>query len=296
MSKLLTPDQVEKYRSDGFVYPVDVMAADEARRYLGELEAAEQLQGKLLVKGSNFKPHLLFKWADELAHHQKILDAVEDLIGPDIRLLSSTVFPKRPGDGAFVGWHQDGTYFALQPDDLQVAAWVALSDAPIESGCMEMVTGSHLLGQLSHAEASAEKHMLSLGQTVNAPFATEHTEFMALKAGQISLHHTHAIHRSGPNTTSFRRVGVTLTFVPAHVAVRATVKPSAALVRGTDRWHYFQDEPRPQVDYGEKEREFAQYANSLFRAVYDEERPRYRQTTTNTTDPAVMAAPGKNHG
>ena len=70
----------------------------------------------------------------------------------------------------------------------------------------------------------------------------------------------------------------TLTFVPAHVAVRAKVKPSAALVRGTDRWHHFQDEPRPQVEFGEKEREFQQYANSLFRAIYDEERPRYQRT------------------
>ena len=70
---------------------------------------------------------------------------------------------------------------------------------------------------------------------------------------------------------------MTLTYVPAHVAVRAKVKPSAALVRGTDRWRNFQDEPHPQVDYGEKEREFQQYANSLFRAVYDEERPRYQQ-------------------
>lgn len=279
MTRLLTGEQVAKYRNDGFVYPVDVMNGAEARHYLEALEAAEALQGKQLVKGSNFKPHLLFKWADELAYHPRILDAVEDLIGPNIRILSSTVFPKNPGDGAFVDWHQDGTYFALEPDDQQVAAWLGLSDAPVESGCMEMALGSHRLGQLSHAEVSSEKHMLSLGQTVNAPFQKDKTEFMPVKAGQISLHHTHTIHRSGPNTTSFRRVGVTLTYVPAHVAVRAKVKPSAALVRGSDRWNYFQDEPRPQVDYGEKERTFHQYANALFRAVYDQERPRYRTAT-----------------
>ena len=280
MPKLLTGQQIAKYRRDGFVYPVDVLSGADAQRYLRELEAAETLQGKLLVKGSNFKPHLLFKWADELAHHPKVLDAVEDLIGTDIRILSSTVFPKKPGDGTFVDWHQDGTYFALEPDDVQVAAWVALSDAPVESGCMEMAVGSHKSGQLSHAEVSSEKHMLSLGQTVNAAFHKDKTEFMPLKAGQISLHHTHTIHRSGPNTTSFRRVGVTLTYVPAYVAVRAKVKPSAALVRGTDRWHHFEDEPRPQIEYGERERAFQQYANSLFRAIYDEERLRYHDTRT----------------
>ena len=277
MPKLLTQAQIEKYNSDGFVYPIDVMTRELAQAYLQRLEATEALQGKQLIKGSNFKPHLLFKWADELAYHPKILDAVEDLIGPNIRILSSTVFPKMPGEGTFVDWHQDGTYFALEPDNIQLAVWLALSDAPVESGCMEMSVGSHRLGQLSHAEVSSEKHMLSLGQTVNVPLTKDRTEFMPLRAGQISVHHTHTAHRSGPNTASFRRVGVTLTYVPAHVAVRAKVKPSAALVRGTDRWRNFEDEPRPQVDYGEKEREFQQYANSLFRAVYDEERPRYQQ-------------------
>ena len=275
MTKLLTRAQVENYTRDGFVYPVDVMTADEAQSYLNRLEASEVLQGKALVKGSNFKPHLLFKWADALAYHPKILDAVEDLIGTDIRILSSTVFPKNPGEGSFVDWHQDGTYFALQPDDVQVAVWLALSDAPVESGCMEMAIGSHRLGQLSHAEVSSEKHMLSLGQTVDAPFRKDNTQFMPLKAGQMSLHHTHTAHRSGPNMASFRRVGVTLTYVPAYVAVRAKVRPSAALVRGADRWHNFEDEPRPMIDFGAAEQAFQQRANSLFRGVYDEERLRY---------------------
>lgn len=277
MPKILTEQQVSKYGDDGFVYPITVMSADEAHAYLMELEAAEAQQGKLLVKGSNFKPHLIFKWADRLAYHPKILDAVEDLIGPDIRILSSTVFPKKPGDGTFVDWHQDGTYFALEPDNVQVAAWLALSDAPVEAGCMEMVAGSHRLGQLNHKEVASEKHMLSLGQTVNAEFKQDQTEFMPVKAGQISLHHTHTIHRSGPNNSTWRRVGVTLTYVPASVRVRASTKPSAALVRGVDKWHNFVEEPRPTVDRGVAELAFQAHANSLFRTIYDEERPRYQQ-------------------
>ena len=276
MPKLLSQSQVDKYQSDGFVYPIEVMSREQAGQYLKRLEASEELQGKRLVKGSNFKPHLIFRWADELAYHPRILDAVEDLIGPNIRILSSTVFPKMPGDGTFVDWHQDGTYFALEPDNEQVAVWLGLSDAPVESGCMEMAVGSHKLGQLSHAEIASEKHMLSLGQTVNAPFAKDRTEFTPVRAGQISLHHTHTIHRSGPNTSSWRRVGVTLTYVPAHVRVRVGVRPSAALVRGTDTWHYYVDEPRPQIDRGEAECAFQAQANALFRAVYDAERKRYQ--------------------
>ena len=277
MPKILSPEQIAKYERDGYAYPIDVMSAQDAQSYLTRLEASEAQQGQQLVKGSNFKPHLIFKWADELAYHPRILDAVEDLIGPNIRILSSTVFPKMPGTGAFVDWHQDGTYFALEPDNLQLAVWVALSDAPIEAGCMEMVVGSQKLGQLNHREVASDKHMLSLGQTVDDPFRRDNTEFMPLKAGQMSIHHTHTIHRSGPNQSAWRRVGVTLTYVPAQLKVRASVKPSAALVRGVDPWKNFEDEPRPGIDLGEAERRFQEHANALFRGVYADERQRYQR-------------------
>jgi non-heme Fe2+,alpha-ketoglutarate-dependent halogenase len=285
MPKILTLEQVANYQRDGYLYPVDVMSAQEAHGYLERLEASEAQQGQQLVKGANFKPHLIFKWADELAYHPRILDAVEDLVGPNIRILSSTVFPKMPGTGAFVDWHQDGTYFALEPDNLQLAVWVALSDAPVEAGCMEMAVGSHRLGQLSHREVVSEKHMLSLGQTVDDPFKRDDTEFMPLKAGQMSIHHTHTIHRSGPNRSSWRRVGVTLTYVPAQLKVRASVKPSAALVRGVDAWRNFEDEPRPRVDLGEEELRFQEHANALFRGVYADERQRYQKG--QATEPAA---------
>jgi non-heme Fe2+,alpha-ketoglutarate-dependent halogenase len=275
MAKKLTAAQIEKYRTDGYVYPVDMMSAADAGKYLAALEASERVQGAPFAKGRNFKPHLMFKWADELARHPVILDAVEDLIGPNIRALSTTVFPKPPGSDAYVGWHQDGTYFALEPDDVEVAVWVTLSDAPIESGCMEMQVASHRRGQLHHAEIQSDKNMLSLGQTVAEKFQTGATEFMPLKAGQASLHHTHTIHRSGPNRVDYRRVGVTLTYVPADVRVRTTFKPTAALVRGVDTWGTFGDEPRPQVDYGDAERAFQEHANMLFRKIYEEEKPRY---------------------
>ena len=85
-----------------------------------------------MTRGHNFKPHLLFPWVDEIVHAPAVLDAVEDLIGPDIRLFHLSVWPKDPGSGAYVSWHQDATYFALDPV-CHVTAWVALTDAPVEA-------------------------------------------------------------------------------------------------------------------------------------------------------------------
>ena len=279
MPKKLSTEQIARYHNDGYLSPINVMTTGEAKVLLDQLTMSERLQQGELTKGRNFKPHLIFQWADRLVRHPAILDAVEDLIGPNIRVLSTTVFPKKAGDGAFVGWHQDGTYFGLVPNNVEVAAWVALSDASIESGCMEMQVGSHKLGQLHHSETSDAQHMLSLGQTVAEEYQRGASNFTPLRAGEMSLHHTHTIHRSGPNKAQHRRVGVTLTYIPAEASVRGGLKPSAALVRGADHWHTFEDEPRPQFDMGPDELKFQAYANELFRAVYNQEKKIYERTS-----------------
>ena len=135
MPKLLTADQVQAYERDGFVYPIDVLDADEVRGHRQELEHWERQRGALIDFPEKSKSYLLFNWADQLVHHPRILDAVEDLIGPDILVYHSTLFVKEARTAAFVRWHQDSTYFYLDPH-LHVTAWVALSDASVEAGCM----------------------------------------------------------------------------------------------------------------------------------------------------------------
>src|SRR5271170_5620064 len=187
MGKQLTDAQIAQYERAGFVFPIDAFSTDQARRYRGAMEGFERAQGAELTKGQNFKPHLLFTWVDEIVHHPAILDAVEDLIGPNIRLFHLSVWPKNARDPAFVGWHQDATYFGLEPA-LQVTAWVALTDASIEAGCMEVIPGSHQLGQLHHAEQLDSTHnLLSRGQTITASFDRSTTEYMPVRAGQFSL-------------------------------------------------------------------------------------------------------------
>src|SRR6266571_1595673 len=177
MRKKLSDDQIAHYHRDGFLFPVEAFSGDEARRCLECLEVFERNQGQEFGKGHNFKPHLLFTWVDEIVHHPAVLDAVEDLIGPDIRLFHLSVWPKKARDPAYVSWHQDATYFGLEPA-LQVTAWVALTDASIEAGCMEVIPGSHKLGQLHHAErADATHNLLSRGQTITAELDTSRTEF-----------------------------------------------------------------------------------------------------------------------
>jgi non-heme Fe2+,alpha-ketoglutarate-dependent halogenase len=278
MGKKLTDAQIDQYNRDGFVYPVDAFSAEQAWRYRKAMENFEAAQGIAFTKGHNFKPHLLFTWVDEIVHHPTILDAVEDLIGPNIRLFHLSVWPKNAHDPAYVSWHQDATYFGLEPA-LQVTAWVALTDASIEAGCMEVIPGSHKLGQLNHAERNDAKHnLLSLGQTITVPFDRSRTVFMPVRSGQFSLHHTHLVHNSRPNLTDDRRIGLGISYIPTLVRCTSKTRLTAMLVRGTDLHGNFDDEPRPRVDFGDAERTAHADAVGRFRSSNAEQTRRYQPT------------------
>ena len=274
MGKRLSDAQIAQYHGDGFLCPIDAFSPQEARGFRDRLEAFEQREGRRFGTGHNFKPHLLFAWIDALVRHPAVLDPVEDIIGPDIRLFHFTIWPKSPGDPAFVSWHQDATYFGLEPA-VHITAWVALTDVPVESGAVEVVPGSHVCGQLHHGQFADDANLLSRGQTLTADFARDDTAFMTLKPGQMSLHHTHLIHRSGPNLSNDRRIGFGISYIPTSATCRASVRQSAALVRGVDRYGHFDDEPRPAVDYGEVERALHAAAVTRFRAQNAEQFAQY---------------------
>ena len=124
MKKRLTEGEVDRYRRDGFHFPVRVLSAEEARSCRDRLEQHERTTGGPIAGNMRHKVHLLFTWANNLACHPAILDAVEDLIGPDILCWSSTFFIKEARSPSFVSWHQDATYWGLSTDEV-VTAWVA---------------------------------------------------------------------------------------------------------------------------------------------------------------------------
>lgn len=175
--------------------------------------------------------------------HAGILDAVEDVLGPDLLCWNSAFFIKEANNPAFVTWHQDATYWGLDPDDV-VTAWVALSDAPAESGAMQFLPGSHRLGQLPHADTFHEHNLLSRGQEIAVQVDAEKAVPVPLRAGEMSLHHVKLAHYSGPNTTADRRIGLAIRYIPPAVRQRG-VRDGATLVRGRDTGGHHDLEPAP---------------------------------------------------
>lgn len=246
MPKLLSDDAVGHYNRDGYCFPVPVLGKDEAAHFRACLEQHEAKAGKPLQGNWRHKTHLLFTWADELVHHPKILDAVEDVIGPDFFCWNTNFFIKEPANPGFVSWHQDSTYWGLDPDHV-ITAWVALTDATPENGYMQFIPGSHAVDQLPHVDTFHKDNLLSRGQEIAVEVDRSKAVGIALRAGEMSLHHIKLVHGSEPNRTNDRRIGLAIRYIPTYVR-QTKVRDSAILVRGTDKFHNFDYEPRPQGD------------------------------------------------
>ncbi len=246
MGKVLTDAQVAAYRRDGIHFPVDVFTPDEARALLARFEATEAAHGGRLPPRINQKPHLLYPWIADLVRHPRILDAIEDVHGPDLLCWSAQFFAKNAHDPSYVSWHQDGTYWGLSSPDV-ITAWVALTPSVPENGCMEVVPGTHLR-QVEHVDTFADRNLLSRGQEIRVEVRPEERVPVILRPGQMSLHHVLIFHGSEPNTADYRRIGFAIRYIPTHVRQSNGPRESATLVRGTDRFGHFDLEERPAAD------------------------------------------------
>ena len=244
--KSLTPEIVRQYAERGYYAPIRVLSAEAAGAVRMQLESYEARHG-LLQGNMRQKSHLLFTWLDEVIRHPAILDAVEDVIGPDILCWGTTFFTKEPRNPAFVSWHQDSTYWGLEPADI-ITAWVALSDSNAANGAMRVMPGTHLMDQVAHRDTFASDNLLSRGQEIAVEVDEREAAMLELRAGEMSLHHVRLIHGSDPNPSDQRRIGFAIRYIPTYVRQSVGGRDHATLVRGIDRHHNFAPERPPVFD------------------------------------------------
>jgi ectoine hydroxylase-related dioxygenase (phytanoyl-CoA dioxygenase family) len=272
MPTSLSPAQVARYARDGYLSPNPALTPAQAAECRTKLEAFERAMGGPLTADATARhrsrTHVLLTWVDALVRHPAILDAIESLIGPDILVFTSTWFIKEPESTAIAAWHQDATYFGLRPH-LHVTAWLALTDATAENGCMEFLPASHERGQLPHLAGVVPSSVNRARQAVDGAVDDTDAVPAPLRAGEFSLHHTLTLHRSPPNRSRDRRIGLGISYIPTHVRhVSQTHQPPAMLVRGVDTFGHFDLEPAPGADLDDAAR--AAFARSYegYRAAY----------------------------
>ncbi len=212
----LSEAQIRQYHERGYLCPIRVLSAEQAVACRQRLEAAEAANGGPFKGAMKQKPHLLFTFLDELVRQPAVLDAVEGVLGPNILCWASGFFTKEAHDPSFVTWHQDLTYWGLEPADI-VSAWIALAPSTPESGCMRVIPGSHKQDVIPHRETFAAHNLLSRGQEIQVEVDPAQAVDLVLEPGQMSLHHVKLIHGSEANRSDDRRIGFVVRYVPTYV-------------------------------------------------------------------------------
>ncbi len=244
----LTAGQIECYNAQGYLAPFDLFSPAQAlknRAYfdglLAAVKAAQDGRDSYAINGYHTRCGGIY----DLATESRILDLVEDLVGPDIICWATHFFCKLPHDPKSVPWHQDASYWPLTPART-VTVWLAIDDADAENSAMEFIPGTHTMGPLRWREAQGPA---VLNQEIVDIERLGRPVVNALKAGQISLHADMLAHGSGPNPSDRRRCGLTMRFCPPSVrALNPGWAGNAILCRGRDAHGYWKHHVRPQGD------------------------------------------------
>ena len=277
MSKLLNENAIAQYNREGYYFPVKVLDDEQVAASRARLEKFENAQGSPISGAQRSKSHLLFTWVDDLMRQEKILDAVEDLIGPDILCWNTFFWIKEALSETFVSWHQDLRYWGLDTDHL-VSVWLALSPATLETGCMRVLPGSHKGDLLPHSDEYKENNLLTRGQEIAVEVDEAKAVAMPLQPGEISLHNVRLAHASGPNRSKDRRIGLSMHYMPTRTKQTVGEWDSAALVRGTDRFGHFKQPPRPTKDLDPAAVQFHEKATNAVREILFSDAEKVRRT------------------
>lgn len=264
----LTRDQITAYEQEGYVSPIPVFAAEEMadkRELLGRLEARHA--GRI-PPTHNVKPHLLAPWLWDLVHDPRIVDPVEDVLGPDILCWACGFFDKRTGELHHVPWHQDATYWGLTAP-AALTAWVAFTPSNTSNACMRVMPRTHG-APLAHVDTKDRFNMLPGRETVVADIDETQAVDIVLAPGEMSLHHLLLIHGSGKNTSGERRCGLAIRYIAGHLGKANGARGTATLIRGRDHGQ-FELEQAPEDDYHPAAvKRYEEILRRWMRGVFDE--------------------------
>ena len=243
----LSEEKIERFRADGFLVVKGLLDAGEVATLLERAEwvasgqadhvpsqrlqvEPEVAEGKAATYADSLRKMSHIAFIDEVfeahARNQKVLDVVEALLGPDLKLYQDQLFMKPPRIGSRQAYHQDAPLgFYIDPPEM-VTCWAALTEATIANGCLWMLPGTHRFGYIERAKWQAYEQMALEGRLPQE-------QPLELEAGDCSFHHGLILHSSRANKTAKRRRGYATHYVSARCRYTGVPeKNDALLVRG----------------------------------------------------------------
>src|SRR5690606_14752402 len=222
--RVVSEEQAARFDRDGYLVLEDVLDPDLLARVTAEVDRAEervdaflrtQEGGRVSIAEAGaitFATHLVARspLLRSLAHHPVLVGLCADLVGPDVNLYWDQAVYKKPEKPRRFPWHQDNGYSYVEPQQY-LTCWLALTDATVENGCPQVVTGVHRVGTIRH------RFVDPLGFECFAD--PEGAVAAPVRAGGVVVFSSLTPHLTGPNTTDGVRKAYILQYAPAGARV-----------------------------------------------------------------------------
>lgn len=222
-----------EYERDGFTIFRDVIDPELVSRASSHVEWL--LASNPGLRGEGLEMQALPEdpfWLS-LVSDPRLLDLAERFLGPDIGLFASHYFCKPAHTGQAVLWHQDAAYWPLEPMEV-ITLWLAIDDSTPDNGCVRVVPGSHR--HQVHELRPRDDVDNVLGSEAAAVVDEADAVHLALRAGDVEVHHPNILHASNANTSPHRRCGLTIRYIPTSTTILLPSWPTAYHLRG-ERGH-----------------------------------------------------------
>lgn len=230
MDQLTLAENMRKYDRDGYAVFQNVLDADLMN------EAKQHIEW-LMNKYPDKRPEKLMQdlvandpfWV-RLISDDRLLDIAEQFIGPNIALFASHYISKPPFEGQPVLWHQDGSYWPLEPMEV-VTLWLAVDDSVRDNGCLRVIPGTQ---RVKLQKMRANTKVASVLESEVDPALVDESQAvdLILRSGDVSVHHPNIIHGSEANRSPMRRCGLTIRYIPTSTRIKEPHWPCAFLLRG----------------------------------------------------------------
>ena len=213
---MLSSEQIESYNTDGYLAVENVLAAEELSALRALTDAFVERSRAVTAHNAVFDleqehtaaapslrrikhPVAQDSGYARFTEHNKILDIVTALLGPNVRYHNNKLNMKNPAGGAAVEWHQDWAFYPHTNDDI-LEVGIALDDMTMENGPLMVIPGSHR-GQIWDHHQDG----MFVGAVTDPNFSPENAKPVVVKAGGITLHHVRILHGSKPNRSNAPR-------------------------------------------------------------------------------------------
>jgi len=209
------PEVVGAYRRDGFAVVRGLLSADEASRYA---EQVERLIDRTDIPRRDDRIFLqivnAWQQADvfrSLTLNPRLTATAGELAGVSLRLWHDQILVKRPQDSLPTEFHQDQPYWPHSGSMHSITSWIALTDVPVERGCMSFIPGTHRWDRLPEQDLA---HADSLFEICPEMEWMERVT-VPLRKGDCTFHHGRCAHMAGANRSDGPRIGFAVIFIDA---------------------------------------------------------------------------------